>query len=182
MADDVSKLPDILRRCHTFLSREFAKAAFRVEMIWRRESVANANRSPTMAQTRAARGSKWDAKGRTPSSRQKAAWAANRNPRATSRAKPGGLERSILSTSGVSMAVLAFAEVYVPASSEAAAYAAKIHDEKGRTWRNRGAGTIAKGSRADEKFITRALEANAEKFHQIFDQTLERAIQHAVFG
>lgn len=182
MADDVSRLPDILKRCHTFLSQEFAKAGFRVAMLWQRESIRNANRSPTMAQMRAARGAKWDAKGRKPTAKQKAAWEASRDPRATSRAKPGGLERSIKAASGVTWGTLAWAEVFVPSDSEAATYAVKIHDEKGRTWRNRGVGTIAKGDRADEKFITRALEAESDKFRDIFDQTLDRAIKHAVFG
>lgn len=34
-------------------------------------------------------------------------------------------------------------------------YALRIHDEKGKAWRRRGPGTVAKGARADDKFILR---------------------------
>ena len=47
-------------------------------------------------------------------------------------------------------------EIYTDQSSSG--YAKKIHDEKGSSWRNRGLGTRAKGSDADDKFIKRAID------------------------
>jgi hypothetical protein len=40
-------------------------------------------------------------------------------------------------------------------------YAKRIHDEKGKAWSKRGPGTVIKGPRADDKFIVRAINDNA---------------------
>jgi len=58
-------------------------------------------------------------------------------------------------------------------------YAWRIHEEKGKTWFKRGKGTIAKGERADEKFIERALKDNADKIREIAESQVEKAIQEA---
>lgn len=97
-----------------------------------------------------------------------------RNDRATSRPSPGGLRRSIsriieADVDGVSV------RLFVAANSEAGRYAARIHDEKGRTWHRRGPGTVAKGPQADDRFIARAVDHEGE-FIQIVQDELVRAI------
>lgn len=82
---------------------------------------------------------------------------------AISRAKPGGLSRSIEWTAGVHQG-----SVYVARNAEGGKYAKRIHDEKGITWRNRGIGTIAKGMQADHKFIERALKDSQKEIDAIF--------------
>jgi len=84
---------------------------------------------------------------------QWAAAAARKSPTATSRATPGALQNSI-----ELLATSTLAQVFVPTNSPAGAYAWKIHEEKGKTWQNRGVGTVKKGPQADEKFIERAIK------------------------
>ncbi len=115
-----------------------AQAAQRVRF----RAVKNAPRSPTQAQINRARKTRTDTRSR-------------RNPMAFTRAKPGGLERSISAT--VDKQGLT-AHIFVDANSEAGKYAVYIHDGKGKAWHKRGIGTIAKGGRADHKFIERAIE------------------------
>ncbi len=110
--------------------------------VVRFEAVKNAPRSPTQAQINRARKTRTDTRSR-------------RNPMAFTRAKPGGLERSISAT--VDKQGLT-AHIFVDANSEAGKYAVYIHDGKGKAWHKRGIGTIAKGGRADHKFIERAIE------------------------
>ena len=86
------------------------------------------------------------------------------------RPRPGGLMRSIDKVSNEHSA-----SVFVGQHSEAAAYAKRIHDEKGQTWWNRGPGTIAKGPQADEKFIDRAGDDEAENALAILDEEMEAA-------
>ena len=67
--------------------------------------------------------------------------------------EPGGLERSIeFEVRGSDV------EIFVADNSDAGPYAWIIHEEKGNLWKNRGLGTVSKGQKADEKFITRAIE------------------------
>lgn len=84
---------------------------------------------------------------------------------------PGGLEKSIDATVSNGACI-----VFVASNSYAGKYAKRIHDEKGKTWRKRGPGTIAKGVRADEKFISRAINANADNFKKILDNEIEKAM------
>lgn len=56
-------------------------------------------------------------------------------------------------------------------------YAKRIHDEKGSKWWKRGAGTIAKGARADEKFIERAVKDNADKYQGLIEKAVAKALQ-----
>ena len=88
---------------------------------------------------------------------------ARRKAGSHSRHAPGGLERSIqwrLIGKGFSLD----AEIYVAANAQAGKYAKRIHDEKGKTWRKRGPGTVAKGARADDKYILRAVQKAAKDF------------------
>lgn len=73
---------------------------------------------------------------------------------AFTRAKPGGLERSI--NASVDRGALT-AHIFVDANSEAGKYAVCIHDLKGKKWWKRGLGTVTKGKQADDKFIARAV-------------------------
>lgn len=139
----------------------------RVAMLARRESVRNAPRSPTQAQKDA--GKKIN--------RQKRRKLRKANSH--SRPKPGGLERSIKMESNIAARKLSHlsASIFVPANAEAAKYARFIHDEKGKKWRRRGKGTIAKGSRADEKFIARALFENSKKFQEMIASEIARSLK-----
>ena len=92
---------------------------------------------------------------------------------------PGGLERSIkhevLKESGKHPA----ASVFIAQNAEAGKYAKRIHDEKGVTWWKRGPGTRAKGSKADEKFISRAIEDLRQYFAPILAQEIKRELDRA---
>lgn len=94
-----------------------------------------------------------------------------RKKRTARRMLPGGLERSIQYESDAS-----HCSVFVASNSEAGAYARRIHDEKGITWRNRGPGTVAKGARADEKFIERSIRDNLPKIQACLDDELRKAL------
>ncbi len=120
-------------------------------LLGMREAKANAPRSPTM---------------------KILSRTLKRKKRTAQRTMPGGLERSIFCESDDKRA-----SVFVPLNSEAAKYARYIHDEKGKRWFNRGAGTIAKGQRADDKFIARAIHDNKSKFLAILKHYLERAVK-----
>lgn len=98
---------------------------------------------------------------------------ARRKASSHSRAAPGGLERSIqwrMAGRGFALD----AEVYVAANAEAGKYAKRIHDEKGKTWRKRGPGTVAKGPRADDKYILRAVQQAAKDFPSLLQKRLGR--------
>lgn len=70
------------------------------------------------------------------------------------------------------------ARFYVSRHSEAGAYARRIHDDKGKTWFNRGIGTIAKGPQADEKFIERAINDNLDYVRKCFDEAAKKVIRN----
>ena len=131
-----------------------AKGLVRCGYLAQREAVANAPRSPTKAEYS----------------------ATLKRKKETSRKNffPGGLEKSIMvDWDKAKMAVV----ICVRDNSYAAKYARKIHDEKGKTWRNRGPGTIAKGKRADEKFIERAIRENEDKFSAILADEFGNALR-----
>ena len=126
------------------------RAMSRCGLIAVREAKANAPRSPTMKQYSA---------------------TLKRKKRTARRLLPGGLERSIeyeSSETGCS--------VFVASNAEAGKYTKRIHDEKGVTWRNSGPGTIAKGVRADEKFIERAIRDNVQNFARIVEDETKKAL------
>jgi len=126
-----------------------ARGIDRAVRIIHREAVRNAPRSPTQAQK--------DALLKNPK-KAKARRGKTRKARATTRAKPGGLERSIETKIDAQKME---ASIYVAANSEGGRYAKRIHDEKGKSWGKRGPGTVIKGPRADDKFIARAIADNA---------------------
>lgn len=142
-----------------------ARMLFRAGSLVQREAKKNAPKSPTMQEL---------ANRSTGTQAQRDAGKRRRNDRATSRPSPGGLEQSIEMRSNSMNA-----EVSVAANSSAGRYAWRIHEEKGKTWFKRGKGTQAKGARADEKFIERALADNADKIRKIAESQVEKAIQEA---
>ena len=182
MPDDMPDLPDFAA-LPAKIGRAMNRALFQIGLIWQREAVANAPRSPKASEIRAVRRAKWEAKGKKPTKKQKAAWKARINPRAKSRPAPGGLERSISMWSRANPNwENSFVEVFVKQGAEAGKYAKKIHDEKGKSWRNRGPGTIAKGARADDKFIERARDDNLDKFQTKLANALGRAVEEAMLA
>ena len=87
---------------------------------------------------------------------------------------PGGLMRSIMMRSTDTLV-----EVFVPANSPAGTYAFKIHEEKGKSWKELGPGSQAKGPQADEKFITRAATDRSRDFVAIMRDEIDKAIQRS---
>lgn len=126
------------------VAKDGPAASFRalrsIGILVEREAKRNAPKSPSRGQLNRLR-----------KTRRK----VTRKARATSRPSPGGLERSIEREVTPDSA-----RIFVASNSEAGKYGAKIHDEKGTTWRRRGPGTQAKGGRADDKFILRAIVDN----------------------
>lgn len=94
--------------------------------------------------------------------------------RSHAQAMPGGLEKSIQYEVRTSDPKNPCAVVFVPSNSPAGAYAKFIHDEKGKRWYHRGAGTIAKGDQADEKFIERAIQSQSKHFEAIMKNELNK--------
>ena len=150
----LQELERALSRFPERLAAARSRAGARVGLHCVREAKANAPRSPTKAQHS----------------------KTLKRKRITSRRQffPGGLEKSIacetLPNGDVS--------VFVAKNSFAGEYARYIHDEKGVRWFKRGAGTVAKGSRADEKFIERAVNDNAEKYRRVYEQEFQRELQN----
>jgi len=153
VAGDIQGLDAVnaaLRNLAKVAPQAASRAMSRCGLIAVREAKINAPRSPTMKQHSA---------------------TLKRKKRTARRMLPGGLEKSIefeSSETGCS--------VFVASNSMAGKYAKRIHDEKGVTWRNRGPGTIAKGARADEKFIERAIKDNVRNFGLIIDDELRKAL------
>ena len=85
---------------------------------------------------------------------------------------PGELEKAIRAETLANGDV----SVFVTKNSNAWKYARYIHDEKGVRWFKRGAGTVEKGWRADEKFIERAVNDNAERYRRVYEQELQREL------
>lgn len=139
-----------------------------------REAIANAPRSPTQTQIGKAQKAKYVAKHGSAQgyAKHKAAAMARRRPNSHSRPAPGGLEKSI------KYKIIGTKEpdgmIYVARNAPAGKYAAKIHDEKGKTWRKRGLGTQRKGARADDKYILRAVEKVAATLIDRYNKIYER--------
>lgn len=103
-----------------------------------------------------------------------------RKKRTARKTFPGGLEKSIqYEVQGVGKN--AECSVFVASNGHATTekgycYAPRIHDEKGKTWHKRGPGTIAKGQRADDKFIERAIRDNQKTFLKYFQHEIRKAL------
>ena len=150
MADvtGINELQSAFRQLQRTTGANVRRTLARCGLIAVREAKANAPRSPTNKTLSA---------------------TLKRKKRTSRKMMPGGLEKSI------EYEILpgdAGCSVFVASNSFAAKYAKRIHDDKGRTWQKRGPGTVAKGARADEKFIERAIKDNVDKYTAIFlDET-----------
>ena len=89
----------------------------------------------------------------------------------------GGLEKSITHTVEFGGQGQQEAHIFVPKNSAAGAYANYIHNMKGKKWFKRGVGTVAKGARADEKFIYRAVHDNLREYSRMIATVVEKATQ-----
>lgn len=141
--------PDSEKSCRTALTR--------MGRLAQREAKANAPKSPTQALLNSLR---------------KTNRKVTRKARASSRPSPGGLIRAIaMKASGEEAAIL------VESNSEAGRYAYRIHELKNKPggWRKRGPGTIQRGTRADEKFIERAIADNEAQFFTILKDEQRKA-------
>lgn len=121
-----------------------------------RESKANAPRSPTVRQI---------------------STTLVRKRRTKRRSVAGGLEKSItysVEFGGQGQKEIE-AHIFVPKNSAAGAYANYIHNMKGKKWFKRGVGTVAKGARADEKFIYRAVHDNLREYSRMIETVVEKA-------
>lgn len=140
----INELQAAFRQLQRTTGANVRRALARCGLLAVREAKANAPRSPTNRILSA---------------------TLKRKRRTSRKTMPGGLEKSI------AYEVLpgnAGCSVFVASNSLAGKYARRIHDEKGKTWRNRGPGTVAKGARADEKFVERAIRDNLGKYTDIF--------------
>lgn len=151
--------------------RGAANGMRRIAGMVQKVAVEYAPKGPTQAELDRLRKAEWKLRGKSPSGAQKAAWKASRKANSHSRPAPGGLMRSIGAKSDATNAT-----IFVATNSEAGKYAFRIHEEKGKKWKNRGPGTIAKGSKADEKFITRAIDDTHQKQVAILRDELNKAI------
>lgn len=137
-------------------------------------AVDNAPKSPTQAQLDATRkhDKKWLAANRK-RVRARLAKKAAREGRVTGhhRPSPGGLEESVEFEVNAQKLELS---VFVADNSKARKYAKRIHDEKGVSWKKRGPGTVAKGARADDKFIERALKENETHIGAIIEDEMRK--------
>lgn len=113
---------------------------------------------------------------KSPTMKQRSA-TLKRKRRTKQKSNAGGLERSIdYEVFGDTVSV--FIDQNAECTTEKGFnYAKRIHDEKGVTWFKRGAGTIAKGPQADEKFIERAIKDNATKYEQRIAKAVENALK-----
>lgn len=136
---------------------------YRIGSLVKDTSVRYAPKSPSEAEKK---------KASTATAKQWKSARKRRTDRATSRAKPGGLMRSIQFR-----ATQEFAEVFVAANSEAGKYAFGIHELKGVVWNERGAGTVAKGSQADDKFISRAINDKRDDIRKIAEDQTAKSLQ-----
>lgn len=169
MSLSLQQFAAVLRKGAPAVQKALAQALRDAAIQARKDAVANAPRGPTAAQARSARRGAWTAKHGGGKASMRAFGRAQRQGKARrkasshSRAAPGGLERSIqwrMTGKGFALD----AEIYVAANAEAGKYAKRLHDEKGKTWRKRGPGTVVKGARADDKFILRAVQKAAKAF------------------
>lgn len=107
----------------------------------------------------------------SPTNNQYSKAVLKRKKRTSRRLHPGGLSRSIEWDARDMEGA-----VFVASNSEAARYAKRIHDEKGKTWHKRGPGTVAKGARADDKFIERAVRDNERLIDGIIESEMRRVV------
>ena len=207
MADGIEGL-DALLDLERAVGEAAASAMEEMAMVGQREALRNAPRSPTTTQSRNTakkkragaknsgkakagaksagskrKASKAGAKEKTASKRKAKVGGLVKRPsrRAKSREAPGGLERSIKSEfRRADNWEESEVELFVAAGSEATKYARKIEEERYKTWKKRGVGTVRKGARAKEFFIKRA--AGALPVEQAVADAITEAVEGAQAG
>jgi hypothetical protein len=137
------------------------------------ESRLNAPKSPTQAELDADRTAKY---GKKHTAKVKKRRGKVRKANASSRPAPGGLMQSIASEV-IKAGQNVDGSIFVASNSAAVKYARRIHDDKGKTWNERGIGTEKKGPRADEKFIERAVNASDASITRILEAEINRALE-----
>ncbi len=163
MAEDIQGVDELLGALRALPAQGRACAVRGLQrsvLLVHRDAIRNAPRSPSSSQVFALRKTLRDTSGRF-------------LPRATSRPKPGGLERSI--EWAVDEEALS-ASVFVASNAEAGEYAEKMHDERGETWQDLGPGSIAKGGRVGDKFIERSMTENEPRIRAILTEELQRGL------
>lgn len=150
---DISGVAQLLARLGKAAPQAARRALSRCGLIAVREAKDNAPISPTMNILSA---------------------TLRRKRRTARKTTPGGLEQSIAHE--VRGGNAPECSVFVASNAPARKYARRIHDEKGVTWHRRGPGTVAKGQRADDKFIERAIRDNHEAFLRCFKDEIERTL------
>lgn len=148
---DITQVLKDLERIQEGSSRATHEGIQECALVAERESQRNAPISPTRGQMNRQR---------------KTRRRTRRKSRATSRPSPGRLVDSI-----EQQVMGDEASIFVSTNSPAGKYAEYIHDKKGKPggWQKRGPGTKAKGNRADEKFIERAVMDNRKKYSEILE-------------
>jgi hypothetical protein len=164
VSDNADELRRWLEKKQRAVVASGTRANYRVAQLVKDTAVKYAPKSPTQKEKNKGKARKRDSRGHFISS--------GRSSRSTSRATPGGLMRSISAKS-----TEAYAEIFVAANSEAGKYAFGIHELKGKVWRKRGIGTIAKGAKADDKFITRAIDDRAKDITAIHRDAIDKALR-----
>ena len=86
---------------------------------------------------------------------------------------PGTLSRSIKILNKSQIKLQQRVEVGIPRNSTANRYADYIHNRKHRDWFLLGPGSTSKGAHVDDKFLDRALDANASDIQRLFERASE---------
>ena len=100
--------------------------------------------------------------------------ALKRKKRTTAHRYPGSLEKSIECESSADRASVFVRQNALCVSATGYNYAKRIHDERGKSWRNLGAGSIAKGGKVGEKFIERAISDSADWCERVLSGRLRK--------
>lgn len=98
------------------------------------------------------------------SARQNKSGVSRRNPKYVT---PGQLTNSIQMDAQKDRV-----SIFVPSNSPGGAYAKKIHDERGKTWKNLGPASIAKG--ATDEFIFKAYDAEQKLQGELVDALIAK--------
>jgi len=104
-----------------------------------------------------------------------------RKKQTVSRKFPGNLEKSIEAEYDDKHASVFVAMNALCVSKGGFNYAKKIHDERGKTWKKLGAGSIAKGGKVGDKFIERSIKDNIDWCLQAIKGRLDKAL-HDIWG
>lgn len=158
MADGIGTIKpvdELLKHVEGKVKDAISKAVARCGLHCMREAKANAPRSPTMKQR---------------------STTLVRKRRTKQKSTAGQLEKSIQYDAYGNTATVFVAQNAYCKTAKGYNYAKRIHDEKGVSWFKRGAGTIAKGARADDKFIERAVKDNVGRYEKLISDAVAKVL------